>query len=514
MSLTRKGSFTLVELIVSVALFMVAITVALYATVGTHGIIARTEARAVVAESSRSVSDAIRRITVNAPVGGIDLVGGLQSGGYPGLRARSFASGESSNICSIIGRALVTVDSTGKELFALDQTGSAMATWIYGVDDAGLCPAPGTSSRLLFQNRLTNRQTKVTSFSTQLLSMNCQSGCSTKEQLRYVLTVEENTALAGRASETRRPSVQISGSVPIGLVDETVGLPNIVTSDLPDGIVETAYSQTLVAGGGTTPYAWTLVSGALPSNLTLSSIGVISGTPQAGTQGTYNITVRVTDDNSKTDDQSLILQVSPVNGGPQLTIITNSPLTNGTVGTAYSATLQGANGSQPYSWSNPGGGLPTGLSLASSTGVISGTPTVANNYSFVIRLTDSQPSFVEKTFNILISAGNQPLTITTTSPLPNATATCAYSQQLSATGGTPGYSWAFDGVLPIQLSWLSISAGGLLTGTPTMAGGPYTFSVQVTDSGTPVPGTQTKSFNLTIDPLLMSCGGTGEEELG
>lgn len=512
MILTRKGSFTLVELIVSVALFMVAITVALYATVGTHGIIARTEARAVVAESSRSVSDAIRRITVNAPVGGIDLVGGLQSGGYPGLRARSFASGESSNICSIIGRALVTVDSTGKELFALDSTGPAMAAWIYSVDDAGLCPAPGTTSRLLFQNRLTNRQTKVTSFSAQLLSMNCQSGCSTKEQLRYVLTVEENTAIAGRASETRRPSVQISGSVPIGLVDETVGLPNIVTSDLPDGTVGTVYSQTLVAGGGTTPYSWTLVSGTLPNNLALSSGGVLAGTPQSSTQGTYNITVRVTDNNGKTDDQPFVLQISPINGGPQLDISSNSPLPNGTVSISYSTTLQGVNGSQPYSWSNPGGGLPSGLSLNGLSGVISGTPTTANNYSFVIRLTDSQPSFVEKTFNILISAGAQPLTITTTSPLPNATTTCAYSQQLAATGGTPGYTWTFV-VKPIQLAWLSISTGGLLTGTPGLTG-TYAFTVRVTDSATPIPNTQTTAFNLTVSPLIMSCGGVGAGGLG
>jgi hypothetical protein len=56
----------------------------------------------------------------------------------------------------------------------------------------------------------------------------------------------------------------------------------ITTASLPNAVVGTAYSTTLAASGGTTPYAWSILSGALPAGLSLNaSTGVISGTPTA-----------------------------------------------------------------------------------------------------------------------------------------------------------------------------------------------------------------------------------------
>jgi hypothetical protein len=55
--------------------------------------------------------------------------------------------------------------------------------------------------------------------------------------------------------------------------------PSVATSLLPNGIASTAYSQTLNATGGTSPYTWSIASGMLPAGLTISSGGVISGTP-------------------------------------------------------------------------------------------------------------------------------------------------------------------------------------------------------------------------------------------
>ena len=58
------------------------------------------------------------------------------------------------------------------------------------------------------------------------------------------------------------------------------GAAVVVTSaDLPGDIVNTSYSTTLVASGGTGPYTWSLISGSLPTGLNLSSGGIISGTP-------------------------------------------------------------------------------------------------------------------------------------------------------------------------------------------------------------------------------------------
>ncbi|CAN5141801.1 hypothetical protein BH18ACT12_BH18ACT12_15570 [soil metagenome] len=61
---------------------------------------------------------------------------------------------------------------------------------------------------------------------------------------------------------------------------------------MSDGTVGLVYSQSLVASGGTPPYAWSLVSGTLPQGLTLSASGVISGTPTKHVP--VKFTVRVT----------------------------------------------------------------------------------------------------------------------------------------------------------------------------------------------------------------------------
>ena len=84
----------------------------------------------------------------------------------------------------------------------------------------------------------------------------------------------------------------------------------ITTTSLPDGTVGVAYSKTLAATGGTTPYTWFPVSGSLPGGLSLSEGGVISGTPTA--EGDFNFTVKVTDANSQTDTQALSIHVGVI----------------------------------------------------------------------------------------------------------------------------------------------------------------------------------------------------------
>jgi hypothetical protein len=71
---------------------------------------------------------------------------------------------------------------------------------------------------------------------------------------------------------------------------------------LPSGTVGTLYSQTLTASGGVTPYTWTLISGALPAGLSLTSAGVISGTPTSS--GAVSFAVSVTDANGSGTSQS------------------------------------------------------------------------------------------------------------------------------------------------------------------------------------------------------------------
>ena len=159
--------------------------------------------------------------------------------------------------------------------------------------------------------------------------------------------------------------------------------PHITTTSLPGGTVGLAYSEVLQATGGTGTLVWSLSAGSLPANLTLSSAGTISGTPT--NTGTSNFTVKVTDALAQSAMQPLSIAVSAA-----LKITTNSPLPNASVGHSYSKTLQRSGGVSPFSWSvTPA--LPTGLSLDTSTGTISGTPAAgtAGTYSLTFTVEDS-----------------------------------------------------------------------------------------------------------------------------
>ena len=88
----------------------------------------------------------------------------------------------------------------------------------------------------------------------------------------------------------------------------TLTPPSVTTSSLVGGTVGSAYSATLAASGGTTPYSWSLASGSLPAGLSLSSGGVISGTPTAS--GTSSFTVQVTDSSGLTGTKALSIAVA------------------------------------------------------------------------------------------------------------------------------------------------------------------------------------------------------------
>ena len=122
------------------------------------------------------------------------------------------------------------------------------------------------------------------------------------------------------------------------------------------------------------------------------------------------------------------------------------------------------------------GTLPAGLSLSSS-GTISGMPTTAGGpTSAIFRVIDSTSAAVTKSLFITI---NTPLSIGTGS-LPNGIVVVTYSQTLSVTDGSSPYTWsAVSGTLP---AGLSLNSTGVISGTPTAAGGPTSVTFQVTDS--------------------------------
>jgi hypothetical protein len=172
--------------------------------------------------------------------------------------------------------------------------------------------------------------------------------------------------------------------------------------------------------------------------------------------------------------------------------ITNLTLPGGQVNSAYSTAVTATGGTAPYTWSISSGVLPTGLSLATGTGVISGTPSASGTFNVTLAVHDAQGVSTTANFSITIAASLQ---ITTTS-LPSGVVGSPYDATLAATGGTPPYTWGIaSGSLPSSLALAATT--GTISGTPSTSG-TFTPTVQVTDSAN---NTVTQPYSFAIsDP--------------
>jgi len=385
---------------------------------------------------------------------------------------------------------------------------------------------------------------------------------------------------------------------------------SIVTAALSGGSVGTSYSQSLTASGGTVPYAWNVVAGlgSLPTGLSLSAGGTISGTPTA--TGTFSFTVKVIDATSGTAQRALSIVVAAQGAAPfdsqfisqtvptslqpgqsfdvtikfqntgtqtwsgsifylgsqnpalnstwggnavslgtftanptqqmEVSFTAFAPLTPGfydfqwqlykndgtgffgqpspnvsinvgnvsqpgnpptiggtsslasVMGTSFSYAMPVTGGTPPYSWQVTAGALPPGIGMSSSTGVLAGTPTVAGNFTLTVQVTDSKSQTAQKVMTFAVTATVPPVAITNTT-LAGATIGAAFSQQLTATGGKPPYTWTVtSGALPGGLT-LAATAG-IISGTPG-TGGVFNFSVTATDSES---RTAAKAFSITV----------------
>jgi hypothetical protein len=269
---------------------------------------------------------------------------------------------------------------------------------------------------------------------------------------------------------------------------------SITTNTLSGATVGSAYSQPLAATGGTPPYTWSLSNGSLPGGLTLSAAGSITGTASAA--GTFTFTVKVTDSAAFTASKQLTITVA---GG--LSITTAATLPGASLNAGYAQTLAASGGAPPYTWALTSGALPAGLTL-SAAGVIAGAPTATGTFQFTATVTDSASTTASQQFTLTVAG----LAITPTT-LPGAKVGASYSQTLTATGGTPPYTFATSaGSLPPGLAL----KGAVLSGTPTAAGS-YTFSIQVTDSAS---ATATQQYVIAITGLIIATPGLPSAAVG
>ena len=263
----------------------------------------------------------------------------------------------------------------------------------------------------------------------------------------------------------------------------------------PGGVVEATYSVQLIGRGGCEPHhSYKVINGALPSGLSMSSSGLISGKPVQA--GEYKFWVQLHD-------------IPPSEGGPvwctvpkdaerefSITVnprvlVTTESAAPGTIGSTYALTLtavikSGATStgppSSPLTWTVVQGVLPGGLVLESATGVISGTPSVEGASLFTVRAALADGRSDTKSLEITV---RQPVAIQALKPLSAAGTTTSwevgvpFSAKLAATGGTGTYTWTLaEGALP---TGLALAADGSVVGTPRSAGS-FRATLRLTDT--------------------------------
>jgi large repetitive protein len=302
-------------------------------------------------------------------------------------------------------------------------------------------------------------------------------------------------ATAGSARVTViNPAPGGGTSNPLTFTINPASLPLKITtsSPLPNGTVGTAYSQTLVATGGTPPYSWSISAGSLPAGLSLNpSSGVISGAPTSA--GNFNFSAQVTDSSDTKSAKDFILGIN--NLVPTVTTLSPSSAVAG--GPAFTLSVRGSNFVTDSMVRWKGSNRPTTFVSSTELAVAIPASDIATAGTADVAVFNAPPG--GGTSNLLtftITAAPTPLTITATSPLPNGNVGTTYSQAIGATGGTQPYAWSVTaGSLPPGLTLASSS--GVLSGTPSAAGS-FQFTLQVSDSAQPTPMKSTKEFAISV----------------
>lgn len=172
----------------------------------------------------------------------------------------------------------------------------------------------------------------------------------------------------------------------------------ISCDDPPEGAKGVAYTHTFPVAGGTLPFVFSIISGALPTGLVLDpATGVVSGIPIAG--GIFTFTIRVDDAVGGQSSVACSINILQAN-------CANPP--DGEVTRTYTHTFTETGGVGPYTFAITAGTLPPGLTLDPATGVLSGVPIADGTFTFDLTVTDSASPPVSATVTCSITIGVNP----------------------------------------------------------------------------------------------------------
>lgn len=272
-----------------------------------------------------------------------------------------------------------------------------------------------------------------------------------------------------------------------GLWEIALNPLSITTTTLPNWTLNKAgYNQSIVVTGGVGTKTFS-VSGTLPPGLSLdSSTGAITGTPTVA--NSFSFTITVTDTVGAIASQAYLVVINPA------VTINTATLADWTVNkSGYSQFVVANGGTGTKTFSVSAGTLPTGLSLNSATGAITGTPTAANSFSFTITATDTVSAATSKAYTVIVNAA---VGLNTFS---DSTAGILYNKIITATGGTGNKTMA---VSNYQAGGTGLAAPTIGTNTVTFNSAPttagtVTFDVSATDS---VGASASQHYAIIINP--------------
>jgi hypothetical protein len=405
----------------------------------------------------------------------------------------------------------VTLNSTTGTLSGTPAAGSGGTYPITITATNGTAPAGTQSFTLTVDEAPTITSGSATTFTVGSAgTFTVTAGGFPAPSFSEVGTLPSGVTLSSAGVLSGTPAVGSGGTYPItvtatnGVGSDATQLVTLTVDEAPT--ITSANSTTFTVGEVGTfsvtatgfPAPTFSETGALPFGVTLSSSGVLSGTPAFGFSGSYPITITATNGTSPDATQNFTVSVTMLSTAPTITSASSTTFTTGTAG-SFTVTATG----NPAPTFGETGTLPSGVTLNATTGVLSGTPAAGSGGTYPITITATNGTAPDATQSFTLTVDEAP-TITSGS---SATFTVGSASTFSVTAtGFPAPTFSETGPLPSGVTLDTTT--GVLSGTPAPgSGGTYPITVSATNG---IGSDATQSFTLTVDeaPTITSGSAT------